>query len=223
LYAETTSSNVDAAIELLASLTASLPGAAVAGGWAAIEALLTAPGDQERALAGDRMASLVACSYPRAELTHLSYRVQEEVGGEVGNRLASSNCNRDRASLLACMIQSNEPIMLSGASDAAALARIRDLLASPGGALKDIQAHAAAAFRRLYRQRNMVLHWGRIDAVALRASLRTAAPLVGAGMDRIAHAWFVKRTSPLELVARARIRLETLESRDASACVDLLE
>ena len=223
LYTETMSSNVDAAIELLAPLAATSPSAAVAGGWAAMEALLTAPGDKERVLAGDRMASLVACSYARAELTHLSYRVQEEMRGDLASRLASCNSNRDRASLLAHVIQSNEPITLSAASDSAALARIRALLAAPRSTLKDIQGHVAAAFRRLYRHRNIVLHGGRVDAVALRASLRTAAPLVGAGMDRIAHAWFVKQTPPLELAARARIRLETLESRDAAACVDLLE
>ena len=66
----------------------------------------------------------------------------------------------------------------------------------------------------------MVLHWGKTDAVGLRASLRTAAPLVGAGMDRVAHAWFVEKTSPLELAARARVRLETRTL--GSAFVDLL-
>ncbi len=223
LYSETLSSNVDAAIELLTPLTSSYPGAAVAGGWAAIEALLTAPGDKERVLAGDRMASLVACSYPRAELTHLSYKIEREVGGELACRLGSCNSNRDRARVLVGAIENRDPLPLSEECESAALARIRTLLAAPGKTLRDMEAYAAMAFRRLYRQRNMVLHWGRINSVALRASLRTAAPLVGAGMDRVAHAWFVKQTPPLELAARARIKLDTLESQDALACVDLLE
>jgi|SRR5579871_294690 len=86
-----------------------------------------------------------------------------------------------------------------------------DALPPPGG-----------AFLRLYRQRNLVLHGGKTDGVALRASLRTAAPLVGAGMDRIAHAWYVDGLSPLELAARARISLDTVGSADSRKCVDLL-
>ena len=62
---------IHAAIELLSHLQFSSPGAAVAGGWAAIEALLSEPND--RAVASERLAMLVACSFPRAELTRLSY------------------------------------------------------------------------------------------------------------------------------------------------------
>lgn len=62
---------VDAAIELLAHLESSSPSAAIAGGWAAIEALLAEPHD--RSGAADSLASIVACSFPRAELTILSY------------------------------------------------------------------------------------------------------------------------------------------------------
>ncbi|MBI3664670.1 MAG: hypothetical protein HY236_00335 [Acidobacteria bacterium] len=69
IYSERVTGIVDAAIELLAPLASSSPSAAAAGGWAAIEALLSGPGDSERVSAGDRMASLVACSFPRAELT----------------------------------------------------------------------------------------------------------------------------------------------------------
>lgn len=40
---------------------------------AGIEALLTGPGDEDRVSAADRMASLVACSFPRAELARGAY------------------------------------------------------------------------------------------------------------------------------------------------------
>ena len=87
----------------------------------------------------------------------------------------------------------------------------------------DIEDHAKQSLRRLYRQRNLVLHWGRMNAVGLSAALRTAAPLIGAGLDRIVHAWFATRTNPLELAARARLRLDLLESTDGCLPVDLLE
>ena len=61
------------------------------------------------------------------------------------------------------------------------------------------------------------------DLLFLRVALRTAAPLVGAGIDRIVHAWFSKKTSPLELAARARVRLELLETPSAAAVFELLD
>jgi hypothetical protein len=87
--------------------------------------------------------------------------------------------------------------------------------------LKDIESYTTAAFRRLYRQRNLVLHGGITNGVALPASLRTITPLVGAAMDRIAHAWYVDNLSPLELAARARISLDTVGSSGAPKCMDL--
>jgi hypothetical protein len=100
---------------------------------------------------------------------------------------------------------------------------MRSVLETPKRHLRDIEGHAARALRRLYRQRNLVLHWGRMNAVCLRAALRTAAPLIGAGVDRVAHAWFVSRISPLELAARARIRLELIETSPELSPVTLLE
>ena len=220
IYSESESSIVDAALELLSPLQSSSPSAAVAGGWAAIEALLSEPGDH--AIAAERLASLVACSFPRAELTFLSY-VIEQMRGTIADDLRVCRTNRDRCARLALAIQNNERLALTRASDVAAVERMRAVLADPYMRLHDIQDHAAGAFLRLYRQRNLVLHWGKTDAVALRASLRTAAPLVGAGMDRIAHAWFVQRVRPLELAARARMALAVVGSRSGSNCIDLLD
>ena len=38
-------------------------------------------------------------------------------------------------------------------------------------------------------------------------------------MDRIAHAWFVEKIEPIELVASVRLAL--LEESDGTNCVDL--
>src|SRR5690606_36455774 len=91
LYNSKPSGSIDAALELLSHLQSSSPGAAVAGGWAAIEALLSEPDD--RAAAAERLAMLAACSYPRAELTKLSYVLERtdasfasKVHGVVENR-----------------------------------------------------------------------------------------------------------------------------------------
>ncbi|WP_205631628.1 hypothetical protein [Collimonas pratensis] len=60
-------------------------------------------------------------------------------------------------------------------------------------------------FHRLYRQRNLILHGGKLDSVALTPGLRTVAKLAGAGMDRVTHGHYVQNLRPLELVAKANI------------------
>jgi hypothetical protein len=210
---------VDPAIELLAPLQSSSPSAAVAGGWAAIESLLSEP--DNRAAAADRLATIVACSFPRAELTMLSY-VAQETDVPLADRLRNTAENRDRAVMVADAILDGQFPLLGKASDVAATARMKAVLANPRPKLNDVQTHAADAFRRLYRQRNLVLHGGKTSAVALRASLRTAAPLVGAGIDRVVHARYVDKLRPLELAARAKIGLGTISPGRGGACVDLL-
>jgi hypothetical protein len=154
-------------------------------------------------------------------LTVLSYQAAK-ADPALATRLQTCKTNRDRADLPAEEIANQVPLSLSGGSDRAAYERLKELLAEPHSVLKDIEGYTSGAFRRLYRQRNLVLHGGITNGVALRASLRAAAPLVGAGMDRIAHAWYVDRLSPLELAARARISLDTVGSPDSPKCVDLL-
>lgn len=219
VYADLQYDRVDAAIELLEPLASGSPPTAVASGWAAFEALLSEPGNH--AVVADRMGAIVACSFPRAELTVLSYQAAK-ADPAIAARLDCCSTNRDRAGFVATAIGSQLSLTLPNDSDRAAHARMTKLVADPHSVLKEIEGYTSGAFRRLYRQRNLVLHGGITDGVALRASLRTAAPLVGAGMDRIAHAWYVDRLSPLELAARARISLDTVGSSDGPKCADLL-
>ena len=66
---------IDAALELLAHLDQGPPEAAATSGWSAIESPATAPGDEGgNVIAADRLAALVTCAWPRAELTTLAHR-----------------------------------------------------------------------------------------------------------------------------------------------------
>ena len=224
LYRKADDDRINAALELIDPLDRGSPGTAVSGGWAAIEALLLGPGDSgDRGVAGDRMASFVACSFPRAELTTLAYAHRKACDDELASSIADAATNRDRATLVGDAILNGTPLQLTSDTDRLAEQRLKKILQEPRVALLDIEQHAKHTLRRLYRQRNLVLHWGRTNAVGLRAALRTAAPLVGAGMDRVVHASFAANTSPLELAARARLRLEVLGSADGCSPVDLLE
>jgi hypothetical protein len=220
LYVLEETSIVDAALEMIGALNSAQRSTAVGTGWAAIEALLSGAGDAD-VVAGQRLAMLVACSFARAELTDLSYKV-EHSGHALAPQLAACTTNRDRAKVVADSITAGVALNLTNPTDIAALERMRRLLAHPHDVLRDVQNHASAAFVRMYKNRNLVLHWGKTDAVGLDSNLRSAAPLVGAGIDRIAHAWFVERVKPMELAARARYSLETVGSPGGPHVVDLL-
>ncbi|MDW3689037.1 integrase [Cupriavidus sp. CV2] len=219
IFAKPTASNVDAAIELLAHLQNSSPTAAVAGGWAAVESLLAEPSD--RSGAAESLAGLVACSIPRAELTHLSRVIAAEFPAHAA-ALTQCATNRDRAAYTARLIGTDPSFALSRLTDQLAVIRLRKLLRNPGVALSALQISVADAFHRLYRQRNLILHAGVTDSIALRPTLRTAARLAGAGIDRIAHGYYVEKLTPLELAARARVAIRLVQPGNAEACVDLL-
>ncbi len=59
----------------------------------------------------------------------------------------------------------------------------------------------------------------------MHLTLRLAAPLVGAGIDRLAHVALNAGPAPLVLAAAAKTRLEVLtaSAADAGGLVDLLE
>ena len=212
---------IDPAIELLTPLQVGSPSAAIAGGWAAIESLLAEP-TNKRADPAERLATIVACSFPRAELTDLSFAIAEG-GGVFKKQISEAATNKERAELAAKWIIANQ---LPGSlpwSEQAAVDRMRNLFLEPQSRLRTIRDHIHRTFARLYRQRNLVLHAGRTQAVALRATLRTAAPLVGAGLDRISQARFANNMRPIQLAARARTRLDNVAVTDPLQILDLLE
>jgi hypothetical protein len=224
LYTQNGAARIDAALELIAPLDMGPPGPAVAGGWAALETLMLGPGDaSERRIAGDRLASLVACSFPRAELTAIAHAHSSNAKDDLANRLRNADSNRDRAALVASAIKEGIPLILKEPSDRIAATRIKSLLEAPRATLLKIETHLRQTLRRFYRQRNLVLLWGRVNAVSLNSALRTAAPVIGAGIDRVVHAGFVEGTNPLELTSRARLHLDLLGTSDGCEPVDLLE
>lgn len=210
---------IDPALELLGPLQLGSSSAAIAGGWAAIEALLSEPGN--RGEVSDRLACIVACSFPRSELTELSYVIEKD-GGALADQLERLTVNRDRCGIVAQAILDRSVPTLPNPSDNAAIERMRALLRDPHAQLNDIQAHLKDSLARWYRQRNLVLHAGLTNAVALAATLRTATPLIGAGVDRIAHFRYIGRVNPIELAARARLALATVSPLRPLECIDLL-
>lgn len=220
IFSTSSTSNVDAAIELLAHLENHSPSAAIAGGWAAIEALLGERND--RSSAAENLAYLAACSIPRAELTDLSYKV-ERSSSETSAGLGRHQSNRERANVLAGRLATNNSLGLQHPCDLAAIHRLQQICRTPNIGLIGLQRSMADAFHRLYRQRNMVLHSGIATSVGMAATLRTVSKLAGAGIDRVAHAYYVQDISPLELTGKAKVAVALIQPNDWDGFISLLE
>lgn len=224
---------IDDALELAAPLNRGALGPAVAGAWAAVEALLTDPDDprdEERfgkAVAADRLAAIITCSWPRAELTSLAHHYRpNHSSDELADSLAKCNTNLERSRVFAeAMMSGLQPTFQNyrKGSEYAAASRMHDLLTDPKRTLSDVRCAMTVAIRRLYRSRNIVLHGGSTQGVALESSLRTAAPLVGAGLDRIVHAALTEGIAPLDLAARAEVSLRLVAGETGLSVVELLE
>ncbi|MGW8863349.1 hypothetical protein ACWGNY_30755 [[Kitasatospora] papulosa] len=226
---------IDDALELAAAVNRGALAPAVAGGWAAVESLLVHADDPQptgersgKAIAADRMAAIIACSWPRAELTTLAHRHAPREPDRLFRAVAASTTNREAARLVADELETTgAPALVltksTGYSDQAAAQRMVALLAAPRAQLNEVTKAFRIAMRRLYRTRNIVLHGGATNGVALDASLRTAAPLLGAGLDRIVHASYTENLEPLDLAARAEVALQLVHGETGLTTVDLLE
>ncbi|MCX6398142.1 MAG: hypothetical protein NTV23_16770 [Propionibacteriales bacterium] len=225
---------IDDALELAAPINRGSLGPAVSGAWAAVESLLTDPDDPRdderfgKAVAADRLASIITCSWPRAELTSLAhhYKATEDADDL---RVAIDSCatNMERSILIAEAIREGKNLTFERSrnpgSEEASAARMKQLLTQPTTTLVDVQKAMTIAMRRLYRSRNIVLHGGSTRGVALDASIRTAAPLVGAGLDRIVHAALTEGLAPLDLAARAENSLRLVGGETGLSPTALLE
>ncbi|TMC49803.1 MAG: hypothetical protein E6J14_06195 [Chloroflexi bacterium] len=226
-------SRVDGALDLLSTFNSGPPGAAVSAAWAAIESLLIGPGDDDRGLAAVRCADIVLCSLPRAELTALVHShidgapSSDPLAAQLRGDLRAGHGHREAVRSLEEALRAGVELYLPTQSDQAAYQRLMRMINQPDTAFPAIRRHLIAALRRLFRQRNIALHSGRVQTVMLRPALRAAAPVVAQGMNMMAYAWL--RTSPeqpepidpIELAARARARLDLIETH-SSLLHDLL-
>jgi hypothetical protein len=227
LYDVGSNSVLDAALELAAPLNDGPAGPAISGSWAAVESLLLSAVDESEegrgVLAADRMAALIACSWPRAELTALSHKHKPDEPDRLSAMLSGEGMNRERARAVMIWLRSGHELTVSRGRDRAAASRLQQLVASPRTTLNEVEQHMRRATRRLYRHRNLLMHGGATDVVSLPMTLRTVAPLLGAGLDRLTHAHLTSGHTALDLAARARTSLDLIGSPDGRDLPDLLE
>lgn len=222
LSQEEISVRIDDALQLVQPMRMGPRSASISGGWAAIECLLT-DGREAESLASPRLANIIACSFPRAELTTLAFAHREVADDELANDLKAANGNLQVAMKLADALFRGSQVFGRGPHDDAACDRMRELLSKPMETLNRVRDYVTICLNRLYRQRNLMLHGGRVKGEGRAEAILTASPLVGAGLDRIAHAWFAEETPPIALAARAELSLQLVGSPDGRHPTELLE
>ncbi|MGZ1491236.1 hypothetical protein [Brevibacterium sediminis] len=224
---------IDDALELAAPLYSGPLAPAISGSWAALEALLTDAQDTDqnegKVVAATNAARLAACSWPRAELTALSYQVDSKRAAkeEWFAQLKNAKTNRDRSAVIADRLTQESYLPLKRTwriqSDAAAVTRMKNLLTDPTYSLNQVSGYIEASLRRLYRCRNVIVHGGSTRGDVLDSTLRVAAPLVGATLDRLTHAHLVLMNEPLHLATRADAAIDMASDKDMGLpVVDLL-
>jgi hypothetical protein len=205
---------LDDALELLATLGSGTPGAALTNGWAALEGLLVAVGEKGL-IAAERLADIVTADWPRSELTWLANApfVPDGTDPSLHNVLRAHGKNSvDRkVTALEQALREKQAVEYERPRDIAALHRLENLVTEPAAALGQVRAGILSALRRLYVQRNLVMHAGSFRSVARATALRTVPAIAAAGMDRLVHA-AADGVTPLMLAARAQVELDLLPS-----------
>ena len=216
---------VDDALELASYMASPSPGAAITGGWSAVESLLLRPGEGRHYRAADRMAALIACSLPRAEMTTLAYRHVESADDDLAEHLTGVPTNFEKVQIVEQHLASGRRLTLSRHADVAAQERVLAIIRDPATRLGKIRRSIEESLRRLYNQRNIIAHSGSFRSAALDATIRTSFSLVGAGLDRVVHEQLSQgdTAAPLQLVARAENELALAGSVGGRRLGSLLE
>ena len=215
----------DDALELASYMQSQSVGAAIAGGWSAVEALLIRAGEGRHHKAADRLATLISCSLPRAELTPLAFEHMKHANDALADKLRESTNNSKRVRLVEDHLRSGKHLHLIDESDQAAERRIIAIIDQPREQLESIKRYLTESLRRLYNQRNSVMHSGSLRSPTLSATTRTAFSLVAAGLDRIVHAQLAAngQLEPASLVARAEVELRLAGGPAGRSLTSLLD
>jgi hypothetical protein len=216
--------NIERAIALLAQLDHGPASAAVTSGWAALESLSMGPAeDGNRVETAIRVAALVTASFARAELTTLAYSYASSNKDQLATDLRDATSNKERAEKMMHRLVAMPLPSFGRVEDMAAAKRMVQLLADPLNTIKRVNQYIEYALKRLYRLRNLVAHGARTDSIVLEAGVRAAAPLIGAAFDRIHHASTSQGLSPVELIARAQLKISLLDPTQPKQLASLLE
>lgn len=201
---------IDDALALLAPQLQSTVGISVAALWAACEGILGRL-DSKGTDVADRLADIVACTFPRNDAYELVSTWAKDGTDELSDALRKERSNLKKIMLLAEHLSASGDPGYTQVTDQLAVNRVATMMAHPSEYVTRVRMYLQFMFRRLYYQRNLVMHSARFDSVSLSSTARVAPKLVAAGLDQIIHARFDRHgTEPLGLAARASNEIKLL-------------
>jgi len=202
---------IEDSLSMLSPHLQSTTGVSIAALWAAVEGLVGRV-DSNGHSAADRAADIATCSFPRSESHLLMQSWQRSGSGELQSQLLTGAKPYVRMRILLNHLSTEGDPGYGDATDRAAVTRIQRLEADPYEEMKRVRNYMRASFRRLYYQRNFVMHAAKFDSVSIAATSRVSPLLVAAAIDQMVNGLFAKVASqPLELAARADNELDLLQ------------
>lgn len=202
---------IEDALSMLSPHLQSTTGVSVAALWAACEGLVGRV-DSNGHSAADRAADIAAAVFPRTETYLLLMKWQQIGSDQLQQDLVSPKTPYVRMRILLDYLVNTGDPGFPDAADRAAMARLIKIETDPHGEMKRVRKYLRASFRRLYYQRNFVMHAAKFDSVSIIPASRVSPYLVAATIDQIVNGLFSKTPAqPLELAARADNELDLLQ------------
>ena len=186
LETHTSEDRLEVAIELLLAALSESGSSTVGTLWAALEALLAAPGDPDRTQVAHRAGDIALVALIRASIQISMGTLFSRCPDENLTQNLGALERRDRLIQFEKALRRDEHETLSHRSTRLMLSHTKGLFDPDSLRMK--REELQRALRALYRQRNLVLHGGITDGPLLEDVIRSATPLVAAVVNRYARA-----------------------------------
>jgi hypothetical protein len=175
--------------------------------WAALESLLSAPGDPDRMEVVNRGADIGLIAVIRSQInTSLALLLERRADSEDLRREITALPYDERFDRLQMALVNKEYEALQSAGARLQISHTADLLSVER--IKALRLALRHSLSGLYRQRNLVLHGGITDGPLLKGYLRIGFQLVPAIINRYARAWEDTKVDPQVFAFQANAAVE---------------
>jgi len=205
---------LEVAIDLFLAALSEAGSSTVGTLWAALEALLAAPGDPDRAQVASRAGDIALVALVRASIQMSMGNLFARCPGESLTVRINALEGRDRLSEFERALRGDEHEALPRRSTRLMLSHTKRIF--DPDALKLKREELRQTLRALYRQRNLVLHGGVTDAPLLDDIIRSSTPLVAAVINRYARAIYDGVSDPHLFAYDMFVRVENYISNPVS-------
>ncbi len=204
---ELESQDLDNAVQILSAADLGSKPTAITSLWATLEALFVRSGDRGyNVVAAKRAAFIATAALIRFELLLAMIEHRKHGQDALAGQLRNVPADVGPGILFEEALRNGNPPTAKRPLQIMASERLTGWLNAPARLLA-IRAEVEDSLKRLYRQRNLVLHGGVYQSPGLEPTLRSASVIVSAVVDQIARISTRPRPSALEFAASVEMRL----------------